>query len=216
MVALSASQERVLATLREGPLRADAIAAHLGIDPSAVRRHLDNLEALGLVAWDDVIDGPGRPKRFYKMTAAGRDTGPRNYPLLLAALMQKVSEGEGRKQLLRYLEAIASDLAGPPHKELNAKKRLDLLLAKYNGLGFDATLTQQHGTAVLIQRNCPFLAAATKDPDAMCRHLDEAIIRAAFPGATVELESALAKGDSFCRHIIRQAAATDANPRVKT
>src|SRR5688500_12906010 len=143
MTGPSAAQERVLSALRDAPLRADAIAERLGIDPSAVRRHLDNLVSFGLVAWQDVVQGPGRPKRFYAVTLEGRESGPRNYPLLLAALMQKVSDGAGRKQLLRYLESIASDLAGPLEKSGDAKKRLDLLLAKYNTLGFEATITKR-------------------------------------------------------------------------
>lgn len=203
MSSLSASQERVLTALRDRSMRADDIAEVLGIDPSAVRRHLENLVSLGLVSWTDRIEGPGRPKRLYALTPQGRETGPRNYPLLLAALMQKVSDGAGRKQLLRYLKGIASDLAGPLEKSGDAKKRLDLLLAKYNSLGFEATITKEGNTVILVQRNCPFLAAATKDPDALCRHLDEGLVRATIPGTKVELQKALAKGDTFCRHVIR-------------
>lgn len=207
MQSLSPSQERVLAALRTEPLRAQAIGDELGVDASAVRRHLDHLEAMGLVETYDVVDGPGRPKRFFRLTPAGRETGPRNYALLLASLMRKVADGGGRKLLFRHLEAIAADLAGSPDRSRDAKVRLDLLLAKYNALGFQAEIVQEGKNAVLIQRNCPFLAAATADPEALCQHLDESIVRAALPGVEVELDQAMAKGDTFCRHILSGVAA---------
>jgi predicted ArsR family transcriptional regulator len=204
MPSLSPSQERVLAELGE-PRRADDLAGQLGIDASAVRRHLENLVSQGLVTFEDRRQGLGRPKRFYRITPEGRERGPRNYPLLLAMLMRKVSEGEGRKKLLGYLEQIAADLAGSAAKERDAKARLDLLLAKYNQLGFQAEATRDGKDMILVQRNCPFLATASQDPHAMCECLDEGAIRAALPGHAVALEASLAHGDSLCRHRITPA-----------
>jgi predicted ArsR family transcriptional regulator len=203
---LSVSQQRVLTELKE-PARAQDVAERLGVDLSAVRRHLDNLVSQGLAEFNDVREGPGRPKRFYQVSSQGRELGPRNYPLLLALLMQKVSEGEGRKKLLKYLEAIAADLAGPDTKHKDAKMRLDLLLVKYNELGFEAQLTKEGDKMVFIQRNCPFLASAKGDPVAFCQHFDEGMIRQAMPGHDVFLESSLAHGDHICRHIIRPKTA---------
>lgn len=213
MPAVTGSQERVLSSLRAAPLRANDIAQRLSIDPSAVRRHLDTLIALKLVAYHDVIEGPGRPKRFFRLTLAGRETGPRNYAFLLAALMQKVANSQGRRALFRYLEEVAADLAASPAKAENAKRRLDLLLAKYNELGFEAELVRGKESFTLVQRNCPFLAAAGNDPEAVCRHFDEGIIRKYLPNAKVELQTALAKGDAVCRHIITLRSATEAKDK---
>jgi DeoR family transcriptional regulator, suf operon transcriptional repressor len=210
MANLSVSQQRVLAELSE-PRRANDVARRLGVDTSAVRRHLDNLVSQGLVESHDVREGPGRPKRFYKVTQAGRELGPRNYPLLLAMLMKKVSEGEGRKKLLKYLESIAADLAAET-KSKDAQMRLDLLLAKYNQLGFQAEIRKEDGELVLIQRNCPFLAAANQDPQAICQYFDEGIMRAALPGQDVALDSSLAHGDHVCRHVISKAPRPAAGP----
>jgi predicted ArsR family transcriptional regulator len=202
---LSESQHRVLAELKNEPRRAHEIAEALGVDAAAVRRHLDNLTSQALVESYDVIDGPGRPKKFFRITSAGRETGPRNYPLLLALVMKKIGEGEGRKKLLKYLEAIAADLAGPVNKKEDAKVRLDILLAKYNQLGFDAELRTENGQAVLVQHNCPFLATASGDPQAMCEAFDEGILRTSLPGHEVTLQSSLAHGDATCRHLISKA-----------
>lgn len=80
--------------------------------------------------------------------------------------------------------------------------RLDLLLAKYNQLGFQAETRKEDGQLVLIQRNCPFLVAAKGDPQGMCQYFDEGIMRAALPGQDVTLQSSLAHGDMICKHVI--------------
>lgn len=205
MVSLSASHERVLQAIRAGQSRAQEIAAELHVDVSGVRRHLATLQSLGLAEGYDIVAGPGRPQRHYRLTALGRETGPRNYPLLLAMLLQRVADGDGRKQLLRYLESIAKDLAGPVDSAKDARHRLEVLLARYNALGFEATLKADGGDVVISQRNCPFLAVASGDPAAICEHMDEAMMRTALPGAKVHLESTMARGDAFCRHRITVA-----------
>jgi predicted ArsR family transcriptional regulator len=199
---ITPAQERLLSLLRPGPQDAQAIALQLKVDASAVRRHFAKLEAMGLVAPRDVVHGRGRPRKVYELTEAGREQGPRNYPLLLALLMRKVSDRHGRKELLRQLESIARDLSGPAARAAPARVRLDLLLIEYRRLGFEAELEQGRGEVTLVQRNCPFLAAAKDDPEALCRHLDEGILRAALPGREVTLLESLAKGDAECRHRI--------------
>lgn len=185
--------------LRTGPLRAQGLAKVLGVDTSAARRQLVALTAYGLVEAEDNVAGRGRPKRSYKLTAAGLETGPRNYAFLLASLMQKVAETSGRKQLMRFLEEIAADLAGPAKQQQAAKARLDILLLKYNELGFQSSAAARGPEISLVHRNCPFFAAAATDPAAMCHHLDKGILEAAYPGARVQVVSSMAEGAPTCR-----------------
>lgn len=203
------AQERLLSMLRPGPLDAQGMADRLRVDPSAIRRHLATLEAMGLVTSRDVVHGRGRPRKVYELTPAGQEQGPRNYPLLLAMLMRKVSERHGRRELLRQLESIARDLAGPASKAESARVRLDLLLAEYRRLGFEAEVQKESGEAILVQRNCPFLATAKDDPEAMCVHLDEGIMREALPGHRVTLLDSMAKGAPLCRHRIQLGEARE-------
>lgn len=203
VAALTAAQERVLNALRTGPARAQDLARALGVDTSAVRRQLVALAAFGLVETSDTVAGRGRPKRSYRLTASGKETGPRNYPFLLASLMQKVSEGSGRKLLLRFLQEIAADLGGPASRQQAAKARLDILLLKYNDLGFQSSAQSKGPEVSLTHRNCPFFAAASADPDALCHHLDKGILEAAYPGARVEVSSTMAEGAPVCQFRIR-------------
>lgn len=196
----------ILARLRDRPRQAQDLAAHLGIDTSAVRRHLENLRGEGLVETEDVIDGPGRPKKMYALTWAGRETFPRDYALLLDLVLGKLEEARGRNELERVAKLIAKDIASQVDGRTR-ERRIAALVELYNRLGFEASIEPQGDGYVLCQRNCIFLKTARSDPPLMCQCFDEGIIGEALPDAGVELESSLAHGDAHCRHRIRFAKA---------
>lgn len=192
---------QILALLREGRQQAQDLADTLGIDTSAVRRHLEGLRAEGLVDAEDVVEGPGRPKKMYGLTTAGRETFPRDYALLLDLVLGRVAKDGGREELERVMAVIAKDL-GRQIEGKTTEERLDAMLALYNKLGFDASIEKQGVEVDLVQRNCIFLKTARGDPPLLCKCLDEGIMRAAIPGSKVDLRSSLAVGDVHCRHRI--------------
>lgn len=196
----------ILALLREGAQQAQELAQSLGIDVSAVRRHLEDLRAQGLVEAEDMVAGRGRPKKLYGLTAVGREAFPRDYALLLDLVLGKLRETQGREATERLMRQIAKDLARSASAEPDVAKRLDGLLALYNGLGFEASLERTREGVVLTQRNCIFLRAALADPRLMCECFDEGILRAALPGARVTLDGSLATGALRCRHLISLGA----------
>lgn len=190
---------QILALLREGRQQAQDLAGTLGIDTSAVRRHLETLRAEGLVDTEDVVEGPGRPKKRYGLTVAGREAFPRDYALLLDLVLARVAKDGGREEIERVMAVIAKDL-GRQIEGKTTEERLDAMLALYNKLGFDASIEKRGAEVDLVQRNCIFLKTARGDPPLLCKCLDEGIMRAAIPGAKVELRSSLAIGDAHCRH----------------
>jgi predicted ArsR family transcriptional regulator len=195
------SQAAILGRLREGPRQAQDVAADLGIDTSAARRHLENLVDLGYVASHEEIDGPGRPKKLYALTPAGRETFPRDYALLLQLVLAKVAERRDRRELEALVRDIAKDLAADVEGASSAERLRDLVRL-YDKLGFDASVTGKDGSFLLRQRNCAFLRTAREDPALLCVCLDEGIVRAALPGARVELLASQARGAHVCQHRI--------------
>lgn len=193
---------QILALLREGRQQAQELAAILGIDTSAVRRHLETLRAEGLVDTQDVIEGPGRPKKLYGLTLAGRETSPRDYALLLDLVLGRLAKEGGHDELERLLNVIAKDL-GRQVEGKTMEERLDAMLALYNKLGFEASIEERGGEVELVQRNCIFLKTARGDPPLLCECLDEGIMRAAIPGSKVELQTSLAVGGAHCRHRLK-------------
>ncbi|MGH2626397.1 MAG: helix-turn-helix transcriptional regulator [Anaerolineales bacterium] len=208
------AQMRILRALRDGPRQAQDVAAELGFEASSVYRHLETLRAEGLVDADEVVEGPGRPKKMYRLTPEGQEAFPRDYAFLLSALLSEIEARGGRRGLLDHLNGIAAALAGPLATEVDLDRRLDALVGLYNSLGFEASMERHGRDIVLVQRNCPFLKTARKDPDAMCACLDEGLMRAALPEALVSLRETLAKGDLRCRHAIRLRPGSTRNPRA--
>lgn len=194
----------LLALLRDAPRQAQDLAEELGIDTSAVRRHLESLRAEGLVSAADEVSGPGRPKKMYAITAAGRETFPRDYALLLDLVLAKVAKKRDRREVESLMRLIAKDLASRVEGRSDPE-RVRALVALYNELGFDAELEKTVGGVRLRQRNCIFLKTAVGDPALLCECLDEGIMRAALPGATVEFEGSLATGKPRCSHFLRLA-----------
>lgn len=193
----------ILRVLRDGGRTAQALGARLGLDVSSVRRHLDGLVERGWVAYADRPEGPGRPRRHYRLTDAGWESFPRDYSLLLESLLRRLQARVGREAVLACFTDVADELAAtvPPG---TTAERTTALLRLYRDLGFEASLEDAgDGAATLVQRNCPFLATAKSDPEALCDCLDEALIRRVLPGADVRLESCMATGDNLCRHAIR-------------
>lgn len=192
----------ILALLRGGRQQAQDLAAILGIDTSAVRRHLEGLRAEGLVDAEDVVDGPGRPKKLYGLTLAGREVFPRDYALLLDLVLARVTKEGGREELERIMAQIAKDLGRGVQGKTTAE-RLDAMLALYNKLGFEASIEKRGDDLELVQRNCIFLKTARGDPPLLCKCFDEGIMRAALPGSRITLAASLAIGDTHCRHRIQ-------------
>ncbi len=190
----------VMALLRDGPLQAKDVGEAVGVDTSAAYRHLERLMSEDLVTSEEVVEGPGRPKKVYSLTEAGWEAFPRDYRLLLSSLVETIVAREGQEALETYLDAIARELATPIARKENLEERLDALVDLYNDLGFEAHLERDGDELVLVQRNCPFLQVAKDNPDALCRCLDEGIQRAALPDAQIELESSLAQGAKRCQH----------------
>lgn len=197
------SGRRVLALLRDRPRQAQEVSAELGIDTAAVRRHLEGLRAAGYVDRQSVIEGVGRPKMRYALTEEGRETFPRDYAVVLEALMDSVRAASGEDGLKARMRDAAARLAPAARKTSSDLQRLKQLVAFYNELGFEATLARAGDKHVLTQRNCVVWRAARSDPESVCRCFDEGMIKAGVPGCRVRLLATMAEGDSECRHEIQ-------------
>jgi len=198
----------LLHALRDGDQTAQALGGRLGLDVSSVRRHLDSLVERGWVAYGDRAGGPGRPRRHYRLTEAGWESFPRDYSLLLGSLLRRLQGRVGRETVLACFDDVAGELAATIPPGGTTDERMRALLRLYGELGFEASLESDGPDAApaLVQRNCPFLATAKCDPEALCDCLDEALIRRVLPGADVRLEQCMATGDNLCRHAIRLPA----------
>ncbi|HEX2081225.1 MAG TPA: ArsR family transcriptional regulator [Longimicrobium sp.] len=92
------------------------LAPRLGISRNAVRAHLDRLEAEGLVRYQVVRRGVGKPAHEYRLTDTGEAEISRAYLPLLVQLLALLEHETTPAELERLLRAAGRGLAagGPP------------------------------------------------------------------------------------------------------
>src|SRR3954462_13669456 len=107
--AQAGSRRGILMVLKKrGRARAEELAEELGITASAVRQHLTGLLGDGLVAFEEVRSGPGRPKHVYRLTPAAGTLVPRPAPA--ADSLSPRTYSELTNELLDYAGATQPGL----------------------------------------------------------------------------------------------------------
>jgi DeoR family suf operon transcriptional repressor len=205
LATLPATRRSLLSALKKrGDLRADELATELGITVSAVRQHLTGLAADGLVTYDQLRDGPGRPKHVYRLSETGDLLFPRAY-------------GELTNELLLYVEDESPALVDRIFERRRARRVADATV-RLQGLdlaGQVAELTrildedgylaevvaEPDGSYRIVEHNCAILAVARRYGTACGTELD--FIRTVLPGADVERVSHILSGGHACAYEVR-------------
>src|SRR5215212_5323668 len=80
------------------------LATRLKVSLNAVRHHLRELEAHGLIVYERRNQGVGAPAYAYRLTPAGEAVFPRRYESTLIELLDHVVQREGRSAAVAALE----------------------------------------------------------------------------------------------------------------
>jgi predicted ArsR family transcriptional regulator len=152
---------------QEGPLDAQALAAHLHVSAMAIRQHLYALHKEQLVTYHEVPRPLGRPAKLWQLTVAADRLFPEAYAELTLSLLSSVTEAFGKAGLERLLairsqQQIATYGAriGDHHTPLS--QRLSTLAAIRTEEGYMAEVhAQADGSFVLLEKHCPICVAAT-------------------------------------------------------
>ena len=90
--------------LKRGQATALELAEWIEVSPQAVRRHLKDLEAEGLIEFESVQSGMGRPQHMYGLSQAGRDRLPNRHDDFALGLLDTLAQTvgpEGMQSILR-------------------------------------------------------------------------------------------------------------------
>lgn len=185
------------------PVTAESLADRLGVTPNALRRHLKELEAEGIVQHRRDVRGVGRPSNLFSLTEAGEALFPRAYDAALAQVLDLVRRQEGTEGLARLFaaqwEEVASDAKGAL-AALPLHERTQLLAELLSSRGYMAeAVTTPDGAPRLRERNCVLKGIAERFPEvcaAEARFLEEML------GATVERQAHIASGASCCEYCV--------------
>ena len=176
----------------------------LGINESAIRRHLDNLEQDNYVEHRFEKADKGRPKKIFTITQKGRKLFPQKTHILLSLLAEKISDKYGKEELNTLLSEVAKEFAniiGFDEEKGTDKEQLEKLVKSLDDFGFYAALKEDNGDFHIIYRNCIFEEVIEKFGDQLC-DMHRRIVSEIIPNAEVTIEKSIGKGDKKCTHHI--------------
>lgn len=188
-----------------GGATAAAVGGELGIATATARRHLDRLEADGMLEVDVVRHGPGRPSHVYRATELGvRAARDRSWSLagrVFGELERLDAAGP------RISEALANNVADAHRSEVGdgtIEERVEEVVGALRPEGIVDGWKRAKETLILINNACPYLSAATAS-DCVCEADRLAIEK--LLGVEVVQTGRVAGGDERCEYVVPLHAA---------
>lgn len=205
----SGTRDRVREEISEhGPITAAALADRLGLTPTAVRRHLDALQADGQVAEREARSrGRGRPARAYVLSAEGHRELTGAYDDIATDALRFLAETAGPQAVEAFAEQRVCGVERRYQRAIDAAgddvhTRAQALARALSDDGYAATTrtvtTPGGGTAIglqICQGHCPVQHVATEFPQ-ICEAEREVFAR--LLGANVQRLATLAHGEHVC------------------
>jgi DeoR family suf operon transcriptional repressor len=186
------------------------LATRLEVSLNAVRHHLRDLEAQGLVVYERKNQGVGAPAFAYRLTPAGEAIFPRRYESTLLELLDHVVQKEGRAAAVAALEKRYADLTTRLQTDLagvTPGERMAAVVQLLADEGYMPEASSTPGAGVLIEHNCAIQAVAERFPE-ICGA--EARFLAAVLGAEVERHEHILSGCSACEYRVRFSSPPEA------
>ena len=203
--------------LELGPSTASVIGSRLGLTPAAIRRHLDNLLAEGLIetrtARTYASRGRGRPARLFAITDAGRSAFEHAYDDLASSALRFLAQTGGPAAVEEFARHQVAELErryGPTVAAAPPGERVQALADALSADGYAASAVAApapgkpgepgpDAAAVvgeqLCQHHCPVAHVAAEFPQ-LCEAETEAFSR--LLGVPVRRLATIAHGDGIC------------------
>ena len=194
----------LMALKKQGRMRAEDMAAQLGITTSAVRQHLTGLHSDGLVEFEEVRGGPGRPKHLYRLTPAAEELFPKTYSDLTNELLDYAGSTQ---------PGLVDDLF-----EMRRRRRADEARARLDGKDFDGRVEEltkildedgyladaerlDDGSWRIVEHNCAILGVASRFGQACSSEIG--FLRDVMPDAEIERTHHMMGGAHMCAYAVR-------------
>jgi predicted ArsR family transcriptional regulator len=191
--------------LENGPATAAGLSARLGLTPAAIRRHLDNLQADGMIetriARTRGNRGRGRPARLFAITDAGRSAFEHAYDDLASSALRFLAERAGPQAITDFARSQVSDLERRYREAVESAppgQRVQALAAALSADGYAASAGDAPASGLgeqLCQHHCPVAHVAAQYPQ-LCEAETEAFAR--LLGTPVQRLATIAHGDGVC------------------
>jgi len=215
-VLASSSRWKILELLAKGPKDIKELVKETGIQPTAVRYHLQALHRLGLVETYEEKGNIGRPKIYYKLAKKqiSVEFPARNYILLASLLLEAIRQQLGEEGAKRLLQTAGVKRGREIVEELTTKLNVTKWTPQtFKSIFVDSYLAQigvqpetvklTSDKVVFREHSCQFLELALKYPELVCDVLDNAVqegIGEALGGVKIAKTKCMGYGDDFCEY----------------
>ncbi len=198
--------------LKEGQATALVLAEGLTVSPQAIRRHLKDLEAEGLIQFESAQVGMGRPQHIYKLSRAGRDRFPDRHDEFALDLLESLAETVGPDQMqtilrkqwerkaLEYQQKLGTGSLADRVAELVALRQAEGYMAEYypQPVGIDPAHAREF---ILTEYNCAISQVAETFPK-VCDHELE-MFALALADCSVKRTHWIVDGEHRCGYFIQ-------------
>ena len=206
----STKQDILQYLLKGGQGTALELAESLDISAQAIRRHLKDLEAEGVIQYRSVQAGMGRPQHIYELTSLGRDRFPNRYGDFAISFLDTLAETVGREQVISilrkqwqrkatdYRRLVGSGSLQERVTKLGELRRAEGYMAEcYPVESVDVGMCDRF---VLMEHNCAISNVAETFPSVCGNELE--MFAAVLPDCTVERTHWIIDGEQRCGYSI--------------
>jgi len=205
----STKQDILHYLLKHSQATAQELAKALEVSPQAIRRHLKDLEAEGLIGHRAVQAGMGRPNYAYELSRSGRDQFPEHYDQFALSLLDTLAETVGREQMgtilrkqwerkaLEYRARLGTGSLQERVANLVELRKAEGYMAEWH-TPEDSNDTTQF---IIAEYNCAISHIAESFPT-VCGHELE-MFAVALQGCTVERTHWLVNGEHRCGYLVQ-------------
>lgn len=149
---------------QDGPQDAASLARRLGVSAMAVRQHLYDLEAEGLVTHEAEVRPVGRPAKLWRLTPAADRFFPDGHAEFTVGLINSMKQAFGAAGLEKILKLRAREQVAAYKARLDRQpslaKKLKALAQIRTEEGYMAEISKANGGYLLVENHCPVCSAA--------------------------------------------------------
>jgi DeoR family suf operon transcriptional repressor len=186
------------------PLTAGELADRFGVTANAIRRHLKELEAEGLVRYAREQRGQGAPTFCYRLSAEGEALFPKGYDKALTALLQHLEAIGGKAEVRRFFaqrfRLQADQLKARLDATTTVEERVAVVAEFLSAEGFMADWGTTDGRLTIAEHNCAIHAVAAQFPE-VCE--TELSFLRELLGTQVERTQHIVAGCNACEYAVR-------------
>ena len=182
------------------------LSRELELAPATVRRHLDILQRDGLLGFEEVRHGAGRPEHVFSLTESGHEELPKNYDALLSELVSEMASlseeeiaGRSGEELVEHAFLNIAQRAVEPYIKDAGADPLKALRQLLTDRDFAPEIEVTESGVRITLNNCPYRLAA-QDNHTICS-FDTGLISGVLK-SEARREACIRLGDQCCSYVV--------------